>query len=80
MTPAEYVIHVFGGVNSAARAVGYSGAAVCKWQKSREWRGSKGVVPQRSQEKVLRAAQRMRLDLTRNDLIYGRDISLQKKA
>ena len=73
MSPASYVIKVFGGVRETARAIGRSPSSVSKWTKSREQRGCAGKVPGAAQRLILRAAIRLRLDIKPEDLVVGRN-------
>ena len=74
LSPAEYVIHVFGGISATARAIGRSKMAVSYWKTQ-----SKGRVPGPSQALVLAAARKKKLDITPEDLIRGRRIDARKK-
>lgn len=64
-SPAAWVIHVFGGVRAAGRAIGRDKASVCIWQRS-------GLVPTSSLRKILEIARKRGLDITAEDLILGR--------
>lgn len=66
MTPAQYVIHIFKGVRATARAVGRTPSSVSKWQKAR--------IPSGAHRKILDVAKERGLDLTSNDLVYGRTV------
>lgn len=68
MTPAQYVIYVFGGVRKTARALHRDPAGVTRWKKS------SGNVPNLAQRQILDVAEKMGLDITPNDLIYGRTV------
>lgn len=65
LTPVETAIEVFGGVRVMARAIGRDPASVCRWQQN-------GTIPANIQTKVLEAAKDLELDLTPEDIIYGR--------
>lgn len=71
-SPAGYVIHVFGGVRATGRAIGRSGTAVCKWTKPIKDKGTSGRIPGKCQAKILAVASKLNLDITPEDLIYGR--------
>lgn len=79
MNPAEYVIHVFGGVRSTARLVGRAPATVCAWKRSRTKGGGGGFIPSAAQRTILDIAKKLRLPITPNDLAYGRTIKKPKK-
>ena len=71
LSPAEYVIHVFGGVRATARALGKCPSNVSKWQK-------RGYVPSKNIAKIMKVATEMKLDLEPRDLVYGRDLALSE--
>lgn len=79
LTPAEFVIYRFGGVHATARAIGRTPASVCKWQKPRKWKGSKGYIPVEAQKRILKVASDLQLDITLEDLHYGRELSRNGK-
>lgn len=79
MNPAEYVIHVFDGVRATARAIGRSPSSVSKWQKPRAERGCNGQIPSAAQLLILKKAKELALDVTPDDLIYGRKISKRNR-
>jgi hypothetical protein len=70
--PAQYVIFIFGGVRAAARALGRHPGAICNWKKARDRGGCGGDVPGPAQKIILTAAKEKGLDITPNDLIFGR--------
>lgn len=74
LSPAEYVIKVFGGVRKTARAIGRTAPSISKWQKARDNKGTGGRVPTAAAEIILQIAQRDSLDITASDLLLGRDI------
>jgi hypothetical protein len=63
--PAQYVIHVFGGVRATARALGLGKSAISRWNK-------RGLIPSTAQKLVLEKAQEKGLDLSCRDLVLGR--------
>ncbi len=65
LSPVEYVVHIFSGVRAAGRAAGRHGTVVAKWRKS-------GRIPNTAYIPLLEAAKERGLDLTANDLIFGR--------
>ena len=77
LSPAEYVIHVFKGVRATARAIGRTPSAVSKWPKPKnvDRQGCDGRVPQKVQARILDEAEKRGLDITLNDLFYGREVS-----
>ncbi len=74
LSPAEYVIHVFGGVRKAGRALGRTGSAISNWNRSRKNGGCGGLIPSRMQEVVLQVAEINGLDIKPEDLISGREV------
>ena len=73
LLPADYVIHVFQGVRSTARAIGLVPSAISRWRHDYG-----GRVPGRSQLLILEAAKKSNLDITPHDIIYGRVITKKK--
>jgi len=74
LNSAEYVIKVFGGVRKAGIAIGRSASAVSKWNKPNSEKGSDGRIPSIAQLAILKVAKRRGLDITPEDLIFGREI------
>lgn len=72
LSPAEYVIHVFGGVRATARALNRTPPTISKWHKQN------GHVPTSIQKLILDKASELGLDITPDDLIYGRSLSKQE--
>jgi hypothetical protein len=66
LKPAHYVTHLMGGVRQAAKKLKYSPSAVSRW------RTLDGEVPTKARKKILIYAQKNKLDITANDLEYGR--------
>ena len=79
MTPADYAIHIFGGIRPLARAIGRSHTSVSKWRYRRENRGCNGNVPSLAQRRILEIAKKKKLDITPEDLVYGRRVKKIKK-
>jgi hypothetical protein len=78
MNPAEYVVHVFGGVRKAARALDRYPATISKWQHYTNKHGERGQVPSSAQRDILDVARRDGLPITADDLIYGRNVTIQR--
>lgn len=74
LKPAEYVVHLFGGVRPAARALDYSPSAVSRWRKH------DGEVPTKARKIILAYAKKHRLDINAHDLEYGRRLRRLPKA
>jgi hypothetical protein len=74
LSPAEYVIRTFGGVRATARALGRSAAAISKWRKPREEKGTGGQIPRKAMWELLAKSRELGLDLNPNDLLLGREV------
>ena len=74
LTPAEYVVHVFQGVRLTARAIGRSPASVSKWSRPRTEKGADGQIPSAAQRRILEIAKKAGLDITPDDLMFGRKV------
>lgn len=79
LTPAEYIVHVFGGVRAAARALGRSPCQISKWKSPEDAKGCGGRIPSKAQKSALDAAKTKGLDLTAEDLIVGREIEREAR-
>lgn len=78
-SPAEHVIRVFGGVRATARAIGRAHTAVVLWRKPKAEGGTGGKIPNAAITVIADLARRQKLDITADDLIYGRDVDGRKK-
>lgn len=65
VSPAEYVIHAFGGVVKTAQALDRAPSSISEW-KSRD-----GSVPTALQKKILTIAKKKNLPITEYELIFG---------
>lgn len=74
LSPAEYVVRKFGGVNATARAIGRTPGVVSRWNKPRSEGGCGGYVPSAAQRLVLKEAKARRLKITPDDLAYGKTV------
>lgn len=74
LKPAEYIIHVFGGITAAANAIGLDKSSVHKWKRPKENKGCDGLIPTHAQQKIIAIAKEKGLDITPNDLILGREV------
>lgn len=75
LTPAEYVVLSFNGVRNTARAIGRSATSVSNWKNSKH-----GQIPTAARLKILASARGLGLDITSNDLDFGRKITPKKRA
>lgn len=71
LKPAEYVILKLGGVRPAARKLNYTAGAIQHWKRNG------GHVPTRARDRILKYAKKSGLDITADDLQYGRNIKLE---
>lgn len=78
MSPAEYVIHIFGGVRATARALKKTPTCISKWRQSLEQGGTGGKIPSKAQQEILLVAQTDKLDITPSDLVIGRTVRIRK--
>ena len=76
LSPAEYVIRTIGGVRKTARAIGRSAGTISQWRSKK---GTGGEVPRDAQKSILKFAKTKRLDITAEDLIFGRSVSVNTK-
>ncbi len=74
MTPAEYVRYVFGSNQAVAIVVDRDSSSISRWNAHKMRGGCGGLIPRIAQLKILEYAQRHKLDITADDLIYGRDV------
>lgn len=74
LSPAQYVIHVFGTQTALAKAIRRSQGSVNRWVASKYRGGTGGLIPTEAQQAILRAAQRKGLDIQPGDLVVGRTI------
>ena len=74
LRPADYVIHIFGGVRATARALGRSPSSVSRWQTYTNRDGVVGAIPSALQALILDRAEELDLDISAVDLIQGRKI------
>lgn len=72
LSPVETVIWAFGGVRKTARAIGKNPTVISHWRKIL------GPIPSGSQRIVLEKAKELKLDLTADDLIFGRRVKTRK--
>lgn len=74
LSPAEYVIRVFGSVRETARAVDRDESCVSRWKAPKSKGGTGGKIPGPVQDTILKKARRKNLDITPHDLVYGREV------
>ena len=75
VSPAEYVIKVFGGVRKVARAIGRDPASVSRWRRTAGQKGTDGRIPSKAQQELLIQAKALGLDLNPEDLLIGREVA-----
>lgn len=79
LSPADYVIHIFGGVRATGRAIGITGQAVSYWRKQKSRGGKGGRIPRKAQAMILSHALLNGFDITANDFLHGRKVHIPKK-
>lgn len=77
LSPAQYLVKIFGGVTPMSRALGISSQRIYGWLRYRSRYGSSGRVPSHIQMLVLERAKSMGLDITEADLVVGREIEVE---
>ena len=77
LTPAEYVIFVFQGTRALGRAIGRRHQSIALWYDPKNERGSMGLIPTQMQKTILAVAKERGLDVTAEDLIYGREVKVK---
>jgi hypothetical protein len=75
LTPSKLAILLFGGVRPLARAIGTKPNTVCVWQT----RGD-GGIPRQKQLLILEAAKKRGVQLTADDLTFGRHLPAKEIA
>lgn len=70
LTPSKYAILMFGGVRPLARLIGVKPNTVCSWQTRNE-----GAIPSSNFRLILDAAKKKGVDLTADDLVFGRTLT-----
>lgn len=71
-TPAAWAIEQFGGVRALASVVGRNPGTISRWTNPDTEAGRKGIIPGPSLATILTAAKKKKLDITAEDLIFGR--------
>lgn len=74
MSPAEYVIHVFGGIRQMSRIIDRTPGAIHRWKSPKSKLGCGGRIPMNAQHEILFLAKQFKLPITPADLIYGRTV------
>lgn len=74
ITPAAYVISLFGGIRPLARDLDVEPSTVWRWKEPAAAGGSDGQIPRTMQGRLLDIAKARGLDLTAEDLIRGREV------
>lgn len=68
LSPAAYVVHVFGGLAATSAALGRDKSTISRW------RTGNGRIPGPVRPWVLEVARRKNLPITSEDLDYGRNV------
>jgi hypothetical protein len=80
LTPAEYIIKVFGGVRKTARAIGRSPSSVVRWKSPAHVGGTGGDIPDAAKRRILLVAKEQKIDINLEDLFYGRTIRSKRRS
>lgn len=76
MSPAEYVLFIFGGPAKLASQIGVHRTTPTRWPMAAAAKGNDGLIPSNKQRRILELGKRQGKDLTAEDLIYGRMLPL----
>lgn len=74
LSPAEYVIKMFGGVRPTSRLFVKSASNISRWQNYCPKTNPKGTIPSKYHRSILEKAAELNIDITPRDLIYGREV------
>ena len=80
LNPADYVIHVFGGIRPMARHINRTASSISAWRTGIRRNDNKGEIPSQAMVEIMKAAKKLRLDITEKDLIYGREVKTKGDA
>lgn len=80
MKPAEYAIHAFQGVRSLARALGRDPDQISRWKRPKTSNGCSGGIPKSAMKPILEAARCKGIDITAEDLLFGRTIKTDTES
>jgi len=69
ITPAKYVVRLFGGIRPLARALKMSPGSICYWLKPKTRGGAGGRIPSTSHAAIRKAAEKAGLELSPTALI-----------
>lgn len=72
LRPADFVIHYFGGLRPASRAIGRSHAAINKWRHPAKDGGCDGYIPRIAMHRILDLAKKNNWKIKGMDLILGK--------
>lgn len=72
ISPAQWIIKVFGGVRATARKLNADKGQISRWLQPEEKKGTGGGIPRKKQLLILEIAEKEGLDITAQDLIKGR--------
>ena len=74
LTPVEVAARAFGSQYKLAKALGVPDRTISHWKRSKDRKGCDGDIPRTYLRKVLTIARTKGLDLTADDLIFGREV------
>lgn len=74
ISAAEHVIKQFGGIRPTARALKCGVTSVARWKRPRSKDGTAGSIPEPYMRTIMEIAYQKKLDITANDLVFGRNL------
>lgn len=74
LKPAPYVIKILGGPVMAAKILNRNHATVWKWTAKKSQGGTGGIIPSKARVEILKLAKKLDLDITSEDLDFGREV------
>lgn len=72
LPPAHFIVMQFGSVTATAKAIGVTKYCVSRWQHPRGKKKDEWALPGVQLKKILIAARERGIDITPEDLIFGR--------
>jgi hypothetical protein len=72
VSPADYVVEVFGGDSQLAQLLGKTRECVRRWRLDVAKGGLGGRIPTPSQRQIMALARKFKLDITYEDIVEGR--------
>lgn len=79
MSPAQYVVKIFGGVRETARLLNRSPSSVTRWNRYRGTGSTYGQIPIKVRKTILEIAAKKDLPISCENLEFGYPVTLKKK-